>query len=252
MLQILIIEDELPAATMLERMLRNILTNYKVIGRCDTIESSIAFLKGTNKPDLIFLDIQLGDGLSFEIFKHVDITIPIIFTTAYDEYAIKAFELNSIDYLLKPITTEKLSKAINKFHSIENRSQVQKWDFLGSFTDTEIRSYKQRFLVYTGNTLQVVPCSDIAYFYSLDSNTFLVTTTKSCYCTEMSLDKLETILSPNHFFRVNRKYIASFQSIEKISLLSSTKLKLHLQPQPDDEIIVSSSKNQLFKAWLNR
>jgi DNA-binding LytR/AlgR family response regulator len=252
MLQILIIEDEIPASMLLEKMLSKVVNNYTIIGRCDTVETSVKFLKNNATPDLIFLDIQLGDGLSFDIFTQIKIQCPIIFTTAYDKFAIKAFELNSIDYLLKPIGIADLQKAIDKFQQLRQQVPTPQWDMIASLLDTEKRSYKQRFLVYAGDTLKVIPVTEIAYFYSLNSNTFLVTMNHSIYTTDMSLEKIMEVLTPENFFRINRQYIVSFQSIAKISFLSTSKLKLQLQPSPQEEIIVSSNKNQVFKEWLNR
>ena len=153
---------------------------------CDSIESSVRFFQSGNMPDLVMLDVQLGDGLSFEIFKQVEISCPVIFTTAYDEYAIKAFELNSIDYLMKPISKEKLERSIEKFRKLTQQVVPADWKMLASLLDKEKREYKQRFLVYIGEHLHSVQTSDIAYFYSIEKSTFLTTSTGKSFSTKVS------------------------------------------------------------------
>jgi DNA-binding LytR/AlgR family response regulator len=203
-------------------------------------------------PDLVMLDVQLGDGLSFDIFKQVDIICPVIFTTAYDEYAIKAFELNSIDYLLKPISKEKLERSIEKFRKLTHQAVPADWKILASLLDKEKREYKQRFLVYIGEHLHSVQTSDIAYFYSVEKSTFLTTSSGKSFCIDLSLDKLEGLLSPTDFFRINRQYLISFGSIKKISILSKSRIKLQLAPLPTQEILISASRTHDFREWLDR
>jgi len=252
MTKVIIIEDEQPASTRLEKMLLDISSDFEVIQCCDSIESSVNYLKSGIIPDLVMLDVQLGDGLSFDIFKRVAITCPVIFTTAYDEYAIKAFELNSIDYLLKPIRKENLERSIEKFNHLRQQSVYADWKTLSTLLDKEKREYKQRFLVAAGEHLQSVQTVDIAYFYSIEKSTFLKTHAGRSYPLEFSLDKLEELLSPIDFFRINRQYIISFGSIHKISRLSKSRIKLILNPVSSDEVLISTSRTPDFRAWLDR
>jgi DNA-binding LytR/AlgR family response regulator len=252
MIKVLIIEDEQPAAKRLEKMLMEITSDFEIIQRCDSIEMSVQYFKGGIQPDLVMLDIQLGDGLSFDIFKQVEIACPVIFTTAYDEYAIKAFELNSIDYLLKPINKEKLERSIDKFKKLQQQSVPTDWKMLASLLEREKRDYKQRFLVYVGEHLHSVQTTDIAYFYSVEKSTFLTTKSGKSYPLDFSLDKLESMLSPTDFFRINRNYLIEFKSIKKISILSKSRIKLQLDPLPTDEILVSTARTHEFREWLDR
>ena len=252
MIKVVIIEDEQPAAKRLERMLSDISSDFEVIQRCDSIESSINLFKTGLIPDLVMLDVQLGDGLSFEIFRQVEISCPVIFTTAYDEYAIKAFELNSIDYLLKPVRKENLERSIEKFNKLRQQTIQTDWTTLATLLDQGKRDYKQRFLVYAGEHLQSIQTADMAYFYSIEKSTFLKTRSGKSYPLDLSLDKLEGMLSPIEFFRINRQCIISFVSIAKISVLSKSRIKLTLEPISTDEILISKSRTHDFRAWLDR
>jgi DNA-binding LytR/AlgR family response regulator len=252
MIKVLIIEDEHPAAKRLEKLLLEVATDFQVIQRCDSIESSVNYLKSAPSPDLIMLDVQLGDGLSFEIFRQMEVSCPVIFTTAFDEYAIKAFELNSIDYLLKPINKEKLTKSIEKFRKLNQQSVQTDWQTLSTLLDKEKREYKQRFLVYVGEHLHAVQTSDIAYFYSIEKSTFLAAKSGKNFSVDLSLDKLENMLSPTDFFRINRQFLVSFGSIKKISVLSKSRIKLILEPLPTDETLISAARTHDFREWLDR
>ncbi len=252
MIKVLIIEDERPAAKRLEKLLLEISTNFEIIEQCDSIESSIAFFKSGIQPDLVMLDVQLGDGLSFEIFKTVEINCPVIFTTAYDEYAIKAFELNSIDYLMKPISREKLQKSVDKFNKLSQQQSPIDLTKLVTLLDEEKREFKQRFLVYVGEQIVSVQTSEIAYFYSVEKSTFLTTHSGKTYGVDLSLDKLEKLLSPKDFFRISRQYFIAFESIKKISMLSKSRIKLILEPLATDETLVSTARTAEFREWLDR
>jgi len=252
MIKVLIIEDEQPAAKRLEKMLLEISSDFDVIQRCDSIESSVEYFKSGIIPDLVLLDVQLGDGLSFEIFKQVEISCPVIFTTAFDEYAIKAFELNSIDYLLKPINKSNLDRSIEKFKKLKQQNVPTDWKTLASLLEKEKRDYKQRFLVYVGEHLHSVQTLDIAYFYSVEKTTFLTTNSGKSFSVDLSLDKLEGMLSPNDFFRINRNYLIKFIAIKKINILSKSRIKLLLEPAPTEEILVSTARTHDFREWLDR
>jgi len=252
MIKVLIIEDEQLAAKRLEKMLLEISSEFEIIQRCDSIESSVLYFKTGIMPDLVMLDIQLGDGLSFDIFKQIEILCPVIFTTAFDEYAIKAFELNSIDYLLKPINKEKLQRSIEKFKKLNQHNAPTDWKTLASLMDKDKREYKQRFLVYVGEHLHSVQISDIAYFYSIEKSTFLMTKLGKSFSIDLSLEKLEGMLSPKDFFRINRQYITSFDSIKKMNILSKSRIKLILEPLPSEEILISNARTHDFRGWLDR
>jgi DNA-binding LytR/AlgR family response regulator len=251
MARILLIEDELPAAKRLSKLIMETAPDFEIVQICDSIESSIHYLKTQVQPELIFLDVQLGDGLSFEIFKDVDITCPVIFTTAYDEYVFRAFELNSIDYLMKPIHQEALAKSIEKFRKLSQAS-LPDWKFLTTLVDPEKNSYKQRFLVNVGSNLLSVPTNDVAYFYSVERSTFLVTQSGKTYSLDYSLDKMEGMLSPKVFFRVNRQFLVSLSAIKKILVLSKSRMKVALEPASTEDVFVSNGRAHEFRLWLDR
>jgi DNA-binding LytR/AlgR family response regulator len=251
MFNVLLIEDELPAAKRLSKLLLGTAPDVEIVQLCDSIESSLQYLKSHDRPDLIFLDVQLGDGLSFDIFKEVDITCPVIFTTAYDEYVFRAFELNSIDYLMKPIHQDALAKSIEKFRKLSQTS-LPDWSFLSTFIDPNKNIFKQRFLVNVGSNLLSVPTSEAAYFYSVERSTFLVSQSGKTYSLDYSLDKIEGMLSPKEFFRVNRQYLVSLSAIKKILVLSKSRMKVALEPAASDEVFVSNGRAHEFRLWLDK
>jgi DNA-binding LytR/AlgR family response regulator len=198
------------------------------------------------------LDIQLADGLSFEIFKKTNIDCFVIFTTAFDEYAIRAFEVNSIDYLLKPIDKSKLIKSINKFKKL--RSDNPRIDFqqLINTLEGEKKKYKKRFLINVGNKIKSIETREAAYFYSLEKSTFLCTHENHHYPLDFSLDSLEVLIDPDDFFRINRQYIINFTSIGKIHILSKSRIKVEMIPPASDTLLVSTAKAHGFRQWLDR
>jgi two-component system LytT family response regulator len=254
-MKVLIIEDEELAAKRLAQLLLELEPDMEIHGTIDSVKETVKHLQTGAVYDLLLLDIQLADGKSFSIFDHLKIDTPIIFTTAYDEYAIKAFELNSIEYLLKPINKEKLKAGLDKLRKIK--------DFysLGPFQE-QLKSlfknlhpnqamYKTRFLVNKGDTLLPVNTSEIAYFYAEDKVLFLVTFENKRFLINHTLEELEHKLNPQHFFRVNRQFIVSVSSIQKVHNYFNYKLKLELKPDPQMEIIISKAKNTDFKNWMN-
>ncbi len=251
MIRVLLIEDELPAAKRLSKLITEIAPDFEIIQTCDSIESAVAFLKNSDQPDLLFLDVQLGDGISFEIFKQVDVNCPIVFTTAYDEYVFRAFELNSIDYLMKPIHKDELARSIDKFNKL-NKPHQSDWQFISSILQKDNATYKQRFLVSSGANLITVKTTEVAYFYSVERSTFLTSTQGKSYAVDFSLDKLEEILSPKEFFRVNRQYLVSMNAIKKINVLSKSRMKIILEPLSTDEVFVSNARTHEFRIWLDK
>lgn len=250
-MKVVIIEDENFAARRLENMIREIDPQIEVLAKLESVSESVEWFKNNEEPDLIFLDIHLDDDLSFAIFEQIQLSSNIIFTTAYDEYAIKAFKFKSIDYLLKPINKDELSNAINKFKSW-NKAAAPVID--ASMLRDLLRVqpvYRERFMVSAGDKLKSVDVNDIAYFFSTAGITFVVLHSKNQYSLDISLDQLKEMLNPKDFFRVNRQYLIGFKSIEKVVVYPKSRLKLTLNPPVDIDLFVSIDKAPDFKQWLN-
>ncbi len=255
MIKALIVEDEILAADRLKKLLYEIDPQIEILDVLDSIEATVNWFKNNKDPQLIFLDIQLADGRSFEIFEHIKVQSPVIFTTAYDEYAIKAFKLNSIDYLLKPVKIDELRESIKKFKSIkeyfsESDLQSKIFSVLSNIKD-ETKSFKNRFLVNKGDSLVPISTNEIAYFYAEEKENFLITFAGQRYFVNYSLDSLEERLDPVAFFRVNRQFILSAEAIIKVHNYFNYKLKIEVKPIIDKEIIISRAKTSEFKNWLN-
>jgi two-component system, LytTR family, response regulator LytT len=254
-MNVLIIEDEDLAAKRLKKMLELEIPGIQVHGPIDTVKNAISHLSEHRDYDLIFLDIQLADGRSFSIFESVEINTPVIFTTAYDEFAIKAFDLNSIDYLLKPIQQLKLHNSIEKYRKLKglfnNENQNILTDLLATFKHQSANSFQSRFLVSKGDTLLPVNITDIAYFQAEDKVVFIILNDNTRLILNYSLDVLEQKVDPKLFFRVNRQYLVSAPSIRKVHYYFNYKLKLELNPQTEGEVVVSKLKTADFKSWMN-
>jgi len=250
-----IIEDEPLAAKRLAQMIHEIDQGIVIENILDSIDSSISWFKNNPPPDLIFLDIHLADGLSFKIFEQIEIKSPVIFCTAYDEYAIKAFHLNSIDYLLKPVEKEKLAASIRKFKEIKNYYSTTNFEFnlQNLLKEYQIKKseYKSRFLVNKGSNLIPLTTHEIAYFYAEDKLVLLRTFSNQIFVINYSLEQLETLLDPKMFFRINRGVIISNKSIINIHNYFNYKLKLETEPKYEKELIVSKQRTNEFKEWLN-
>lgn len=249
-LSVVIIEDEAPATERLERLLLKYDHNTKVVTRLDSVSSAVEFFQERNDFDLIFMDIQLGDGLSLDIFEKVPITKPIIFVTAYDEYALKAFKVNSIDYLLKPIDYEDLVKAIDQFHNIKKEYNPSISSLESIFGLGPSEKKKERFLVKKGSGLRIIPTNQVAYFYSEDGYLHIMDKDGLRHIIDDTLDRLYTQLDHKVFFKVNRKMIVSIPAISKIESYFNSRLCLHLDPVAPHQVIVSREKCREFKAWL--
>ncbi|CAC9974815.1 DNA-binding response regulator [Flavobacterium sp. WLB] len=251
----LIIEDEKPAARLLQRKLEKL--DVTVETMLHSVEESVHWFSNNQHPDLIFLDIQLSDGLSFEIFEKIDIKSAIIFTTAYDEYALKAFKLNSIDYLLKPIDEDDLEAAVSKFKSrlpktASETSNVQ-LDFeqiRQMLSNPFEKTYKKRFTVKIGQHLKVITTEEIECFFSENKGTYIHTYDNRNYLIDSTLEILEQELDKKDFFRVSRKFIVPLQAIKEIQVYTNSRLKVILPTYKEDEVIVSREKVQDFKTWL--
>lgn len=251
-MKVVIIEDEKIAADHLEGLIREIDPGITILGRIESIKKAVDWFRN-NSTDLIFLDIHLSDGTSFKIFEQIEIKTPVIFTTAYDQYAIKAFNLNSIDYLLKPIEKEHLKHSIDKYKELYLSKQQSDIDFnalliaLGKKQDLQ-----ERFLIQSGRRIKTVKIGEIAYFYSTGKDTFLCTWDNKNYSLDYSLEKLETIVDPDKFFQINRKFIVHLDSIKNMFVLSKSRLKLEIEPKPDEDTLVSFNKSAEFRKWLNK
>lgn len=253
-MKILIIEDEESAAAQLRTMLTEYVGDAKFEPIIDNIQDARDFLTGRPEIDLIFLDINLSDGLSFEIFRDSEIDIPVIFTTAYDQYAIQAFELNSIDYILKPIRKERLIAAVNKFRKLENRRHhTPDMRILEKVKDLlkQESSYKQNFLVPYKDRLIPLHVSDIAWFELKNSLVRGVKNDKTGYTMEeKSLEELEESLDPGEFFRANRQYLISRKAIKDVQYHFNGRLFVNVFPEPEEKIIISKVKSGPFKEWM--
>jgi DNA-binding LytR/AlgR family response regulator len=250
-MNIIIIEDEKPAARLLQRKLEKL--GLKVNTMLHSVEESIHWFNDNSHPDLVFLDIQLSDGLSFEIFETIDIKSAIIFTTAYDEYALRAFKLNSIDYLLKPIDEEDLLIAVNKFKSRNSSSPNLSLDFemiKKMLVNPIDKTFKKRFTIKMGQQLKMIAIEEVECFYSENKGTYLHTFDNRDYLLDTTLEQLETELDPAAFYRVSRKFIIPLKAIKEIQLHSNSRLKVILPTYKDDEVIVARERVNDFKDWL--
>jgi len=252
--KILLIEDEEPAAKRLWKLVKEILPDAKLLHQPHSVASSIAWLQEHPMPDLIISDIQLSDGISFEIFKSIPQTCPIIFTTAFDQYAIQAFKINSIDYILKPVKKPELEVALQKFVSNASRNQqssLQIDQLLKAFQPAAAKEYKKRFAVRYGDHIKTINTSEIAYFNTEEKVNFLTTFDNRRYITDSNLEALETMLDPAIFFRINRQFIISIQAISEMIAHTKGRVFIRLQPPSKHETIVSAERSADFKHWLD-
>lgn len=251
-MKVIIIEDEKPSARRLSRMLTEL--NIEAQAMLHSVEEAVDWFQKNEHPDLILLDIQLSDGLSFEIFEQVKVNSAIIFTTAYDEYALKAFKLNSIDYLLKPIDEDELKNAIDKFKSLQSKPQNMQVDIeqiKRLLVNPLDKNYKERFTVKIGQHLKMIPVDQIECFYSENKGTYIFTSDRRDYLIDSTLEHLESMLDPVKFFRVNRKFYINIKAIKDIISYTNSRLKIVLHSFSETEIIVSREKVRDFKSWIN-
>ena len=252
-MKIFILEDERLAAQQLEQLLLDIDDTCKIIGSAKSVESGLEWFKTNTPPDLIFSDIRLLDGLSFDLFQQIDVNIPIIFTTAYDQYAIRAFETNSIDYLLKPIQKDKLMASLGKYKLLmASHSPAPDYSDVLKALSKRDQEYKMRFMIRNGNKILAIPVEKIAYFYSQNKLTHIVTEDGKRYPYDQPLEVIDQQLDPRIFFRANRKYVISFASIAEIHPYFKGRIKINLTPETDDEVVISAEKTPEFKIWLDQ
>ncbi len=254
-MNVVIIEDELPAVKALEKALRETGHNINIVKTLDSVSSAVIWFQTNPSPDLVFLDIQLGDGLSFEIFERTKVSCPVIFTTAYDEYAIRAFKLNSIDYLLKPVNPAELAHSLNKFQAIHSSCDLQcsTVDIQNILKSIQLQhpAYKSRFLIPFRDQFISIPVEDISYFFSEHKNTYMLTHELKKHVINSTLENLEMELNPHTFFRVNRQYLISYAAIAAVHSFFNGKLKIYLRGS-NEEVIISKEKAASFKIWLDR
>ena len=250
-MKVVIIEDEKPAARRLSRMLNEI--GIEPVAMLHSVEEAVNWFYRNEHPDLLFLDIQLSDGLSFEIFEEVEVKSAIIFTTAYDEYALKAFKLNSVDYLLKPIDTDELENAVNKYknlHAVKANQSFNIEQIKGLISPLQ-KNYKKRFTVKIGQHLKMISIESIECFYSENKATHIHTIDNRSYLIEDTLEQLGGKLQPETFYRVSRKYLINVNAIKDIIAYSNSRLKILLNSYNDAEIIVSRERVKDFKNWID-
>jgi two-component system, LytTR family, response regulator LytT len=250
-MRILIVEDEEPAQKRLKKIILEVIPQAELLECISSIESAIRWFRLNPMPELIFMDIQLEDGNSFEIFREVKITSPIIFITAFDQYAIDAFKVNSIDYLLKPVNKEDLLHAYNKLMHLK-KSLSPAPDYLEKLhaLDTQVKSYKKRFAIRFGEHIKSVATEDISYFYTENKINFLCTSDNRKYPVDFNLDQLETLLDPEQFFRINRQFIIGIHAIAEMRAYSKARVNIKLNPPCPQETIVSVERSAAFKQWL--
>ncbi len=253
-MKVLLIEDENAAARRLEKLLLEVAPEAEIVGRLDSVEAAIGWFQEHPQPDLILLDIHLADGASFEIFQHVKVKSPVIFTTAYDEYALKAFKVNAVDYLLKPIKINELTDAIDKFKRVfQGQATADYSGLLNTLRQQEggQPQYLRRMLIRFSSSFRLVDMNDAAYFYTKDKITFLVSRSSGKrYPVDYPLDRLETLLDPAVFFRINRQFIIHVQAIREMHPYSKSRVKVDLEPPTDQETVVSTERSSEFKKWL--
>ncbi|QKG56821.1 response regulator transcription factor [Hymenobacter sp. BRD128] len=283
MLRALLVEDEPLAARRLASLLGKQAVPFEILGPAESVAQAVALLQAGPAPDVLFLDIHLADGLSFELFEQVRVTCPVIFTTAYDQYAVRAFKVNSVDYLLKPIDEEELRAAVAKLQQRlgpadkSKNEEDRKWDSIKSSVSStktaapvldaatlaalvqQLRqppaSYKSQFVVRVGEHLKVVPVEQVAYFFSLEKTTLLQSTDGRKYVVDYTLEQLEGLLDPGQFFRLNRAYLARQAAIHDIIHYTNSRLQTILKPAPPESegpVLVSRDKVGVFKSWLDR
>ena len=252
-MQVLIIEDETPAANRLAKMLQNISDEIFIVNRFDSVESSVKYLQSADGIDLIFMDIQLADGLSFDIFKQTNITTPVIFTTAFDQYTLKAFKVNSIDYLLKPVDEHELKQAVDKYRQLYPKKDTSYSEkILKLVQEMNVLKYKERLLIKRGQQLSYLKTETLAYCYADGKLCYAVDFNGSRFLLENNLSQLEEQLQPNNFYRINRHLLVNIEAVKKVHVWLGGRLKLEVLPVTTAETIVSRERVNGFKEWLGQ
>jgi DNA-binding LytR/AlgR family response regulator len=250
-MKILIVEDEIAIARRMSKLLKEIDETIEVPGILGSIESAVGWLKAHAEPDLILMDIHLADGSSFEIFNEVQVNCPVIFATAYDQYAIQAFKVNSIDYLLKPVSKEDLAESLRKYRKYRTTSTIPiDYSMLAGLLGVKRNDYQKRLMIRFGDVIKSVEVKDVAYYYTDEKIVFAMFKDGKVYPVDFTLDMLEKRMDPERFFRINRKFLISFDSISRMISYSKSRVKITLVPACDLEVISSTERSGDFKEWL--
>lgn len=250
-MNVIIIEDEQPAFTRLKKLLEEHVQGSNLLAHLDSVVGSKKWFEENDQPDVVFMDIHLADGSAFDLLEQTQIEAPVIFTTAYDQYAIDAFKANSIGYLLKPIKADELKETLNKLNSFKqlfNPAQKETQELLEAIMPA---SYKKRFLIRFGDNIKTLSTKEIAYFFSENKSTFAKTLEGRTYPMDQNLDKLEQVLDPEDFFRLNRQYIISMDAIAEMKAYSKSRVLVKLNPESKEPPLVSSERSSTFKKWLD-
>jgi DNA-binding LytR/AlgR family response regulator len=250
-MNILIIEDEPQAAQRVEKLVKAIVPEAKIIAILDSVKNSVQWFTTNPSPDLVIMDIQLADGISFQIFEQCQVKSPVIFTTAYDEYALKAFKVNSIDYILKPVDADELKTAVQKYKSL-NAAPEKMLESIGYAVQMLTKKFKERFVIKVGEHLKSIEANDILFFFSLEKTTFAQTADGRKHILDFTIDQLEGLLDTSKFFRINRKYMVNVKSIQDMISHSNSRVKLILKTCDDPDVIVARERVQDFKDWLDK
>ena len=251
-MRVVIVEDEALASERLKKMVLSYDKDIEILAQLESVEDSINWFSKNTHPDLIFLDIHLEDDLSFAIFDKIKVSSPVIFTTAFDEYAIKAFKLKSIDYLLKPISQEELNTALKKYMEMTGEKNTGRDFHLLYDLIVKKENYRERFSVKVGQKIKSFSVRDVSYFKSESGFTTAYLNDGKTFCLDSSLDNLSKELNPADFFRINRQMLVSLDSIKEVHILSTSRLKLDITPAPDEDALVSIDRGPSFKKWLER
>ncbi len=251
-MRILIVEDEPLAAAQLAAHISALRPDAQIVSVCDTVKAVVAWMDSNEAPDLAFFDIQLGDGLSFEIFERIDSRVPVIFTTAFNEYAIRAFKVNSIDYLLKPVDRNELEQALSKFEQLSKPepSTISPAIISEIVNSLGKKNYKERFLVKVGAHLRIIETSEILYFYSFEKGTYAKLNDGKDYLLDQTLELIEGMIDPAQYFRINRKHLVALKAITDVVAYSNSRLKLKVKHPNEDDFLVAREKVKEFKNWL--
>lgn len=254
-MKVLLVEDEPQAAQRLEKLVKAIVPGVVILAKIDTVKNTVVWLTSNPSPDLILMDIQLADGISFSIFDQCEVKSPVIFTTAYDEYALKAFKVNSIDYILKPVDEDELRTAIRKFEALTG-SKISVPDkmleSIGLAMQMLTKKYKERFVIKVGEHLKSVEVNEILFFFSLEKTTFAQTKDGRKHILDFTIEQLDGLINPERFFRINRKYLVAADAIQDMISYTNSRLKLVLKTSDDNDVIVARERVQEFKDWLDR
>ncbi len=253
-MNVLIIEDEPLAAERLASLVKGLHPDVQVHAIVDSVKRSVEWISKNPSVDLIFMDIQLADGLSFEIFEKVEVTAPVIFTTAYNEYALKAFKVNSIDYILKPVDKDELAAAFKKYQSLTQpqTSSNKMMESISYAMQMLTKKYKERFVIKVGEHLKSVEVNEILFFFSLEKTSFAQTKDGRKHILDFTLDQLEGLVDPKRYFRINRKYIVSIDCFQDMISYTNSRIKLVLKTSDDNDVIVARERVLEFKEWLDR